>query len=378
MADYKVSVQRGKTVEEMLHSCLEDLGGIKNLVPSGKKILVKPNLVVEKPHSSGAITNPRLIDALLEELQKVSPMEVIIGEGAATHDSTTKAFKVSGIDKIAAKHGARLVDLQRDTYEQVSIPRGRDLDWVMVARTVLQADFIINLPVLKIHCQTKVTNALKNLKGCISDKEKKRFHARDLEQCIADLNTVIPVDLVIVDATLCAFSWEGGGEPVQLDTIIAGTNQVALDLVSVPLLGYHPREIRHLELAIKHGLGPAEREKINILHEELLEKARVPEGMIRAPRYNVPGLQVINEGACTSCMGGILAAQRRLKREGVNVPVKVYMGQKLEPDNVDESINNVVGIGKCGLKIVGKENTVQGCPPEGWQIYEALKEYAKK
>ena len=43
----------------------------------------------------------------------------------------------------------------------------------------LDADFLINLPVLKGHCQTAMTCALKNCKGCIPDREKRRFRPRD-------------------------------------------------------------------------------------------------------------------------------------------------------------------------------------------------------
>lgn len=378
MSKYVVAVQRGKNVAEMVQNCLQDLGGVKHLVPAGKSILVKPNLVVEKPHSSGAITNPLLLDALLEELAKSSPRELIVGEGAATDESTTKAFRVSGVERIAAKHGARLVDFQRDTYIDVPVPRGRDLHQVEVAKTVLQADFIVNVPVLKIHCQTRATNALKNLKGCISDREKRRFHSRDLEQCIADLNTVLPVDLVVVDATLCAFSWEGGGEPVQLDTVMATTNQVAADMVSVPLLGYQPGEIRHLVLAVEHGLGPIKREEIAVLQEEQLKDIKVPNPGIKLPRYAVSGMKVVDQGACTSCMGAILAAQRRLKGEGAVVPAKVLLGQKLEAAQGDQEKVKVLGIGRCGASIVGVGNSLPGCPPEGWQVYEFLRKHARR
>ena len=373
-----VSVQKGKTLKERLLSCLDGLGGIHKLVPLGKTILVKPNLVTDKPHSSGAITNPALLEVLLEELLKTSPREIIVGEGSATNYDTANAFKNSGIGKAAEKYGARLVDLQKDHYVQVPVPRGREISRVQVARTVLQADYLLNLPVLKVHSQTKVTVALKNLKGCISNAEKKRFHRLHLEQCIADLNTVIPVHLVVVDATLCSFSWEGGGDPVRLDTVLAGTNQVAVDTVAAPLLGYHPAEIEHLRLSAEHGLGPCDREKIKVLHQEKLEEICLPEQVTRGVKYHIPGLQVIEKGACTPCLGGLLAAQRRLHQEKVSLPASVFLGQRLQEDDLEEAADRVMGIGSCGARLTGKEKAVTGCPPEGWQVYEMLKKMSKR
>ena len=61
---------------------------------------------------------------------------------------------------------------------------------------------MINLSILKVYSQTTVTIGMKNLKGCITDQAKSRFHRLNLHQIIADLNTVIIPDLTIVDATL--------------------------------------------------------------------------------------------------------------------------------------------------------------------------------
>ena len=191
-------------------------------MPPGSTVLLKPNLVVEKPNSSGATTSPVVVDAVLEQLARVPLREIIIGESAAVSHSTMEAYRVSGIAEVARKRGVRLVDFKKDRQVELSVPRGRSIAAVQVAETVLKADFLINLPILKVHSQTRVTAGLKNLKGCISDAEKKRFHRLDLEQCIADLNTVIKSDLVIVDATLCSLAWEEGGDPVRLDTVIAG------------------------------------------------------------------------------------------------------------------------------------------------------------
>ncbi len=377
--EYLVSVERGKTLRERVLSCLEGLGGIRELVPPGKRVLVKPNLVIDRPHSSGAITNPALLDVLLDELQKTAPRELIVGEGSAAHYSTERAFRVSGVDRVAKKHGARLVNFQKDAYEEVPVPQGKELERVEVARTVLEADILVNVPVLKMHCQTRVTIGLKNLKGCISDDEKRRFHRLDLDQCIADLNTVIPVHLVVVDATLCSFAWECGGDAVRLDTVLAGTNPVAVDTAAAPLLGYHPGEIRHIALSARHGLGPCDSEAVRVLHREKLQEITLPEGVSCGVQYRVPGLTVVEKGACTPCLAGLLAAMRRLDREGVSLRGTVLLGQKLDRGDMETAEREkgaTIGVGSCAAGLVGREKALIGCPPEGWQIYDLLKKSA--
>ncbi|CCK80797.1 conserved uncharacterized protein, DUF362 [Desulfobacula toluolica Tol2] len=47
-----------------------------------------------------------------------------------------------------------------------------------ICRSILELDRLINIPVLKGHCQTAMTCALKNLKGCIPNSEILRTSRR--------------------------------------------------------------------------------------------------------------------------------------------------------------------------------------------------------
>ncbi len=82
-----------------------------------------------------------------------------------------------------------------------------------VSRTILDTDFLISLPVLKGHCQTAMTCALKNMKGCLSDRSKRLFHSLGLHRPIAALNAVRDADLVIVDSLNGDLDFEEGGKP---------------------------------------------------------------------------------------------------------------------------------------------------------------------
>jgi uncharacterized protein (DUF362 family) len=63
---YQVFIQHDRPVPDIIHSALEDLEALKQLIPVGKRILIKPNLVVAKTNDIRAITNPQIIELLLD------------------------------------------------------------------------------------------------------------------------------------------------------------------------------------------------------------------------------------------------------------------------------------------------------------------------
>ena len=98
-------------------------------------------------------------------------------------DDTGRAFRAAGYEAVGKKYGVPLFDLKRDKTRRVDTPL-RPMD---ICCRALDADYLINLPVLKGHCQTAMTCALKNCKGCLPDREKRRFHSEGLMRPIAAL-----------------------------------------------------------------------------------------------------------------------------------------------------------------------------------------------
>ena len=384
---YTVAAHSDESIRAMLDHCLKDLGGIEQLIPSDSRILLKPNMVIAKPNSSGATTNPLILDALIEHLVRTSPREIIIGESSQIGDDTMEAYRISGIQDVARKWKATLLDFKKDRQISLEIPVGKAIKEVLVAETVKNVDYLINLPILKVHSQTKVTIGMKNLKGCIHDKEKSRFHRLNLHQCIVDLNTVLIPDLNIVDATLCSFSWELGGTPVHLNTILAGKNILAVDIIAASMLGYGLDEIAHLQLAAKAGLGPANKEEIHIISPKKLKEIQPGKDadIIKEPYYRLPELKVIEKGACTSCKGALLAAMRRLDKERQSPSCTILMGQRLRdrecefaPNSKYGTVNSkkpLISMGQC-CHWVTKHYPVEhikGCPVKAEDIYRYFK-----
>lgn len=150
---------------------------IENLIPDKKaKIALKPNLVVAKRPESGATTHPSVVRAVIEFLQEHGYENIKIIESAWVGDSTKEGFEINGYGQISRKYGVPLVDVKDDAYETKTM----DGITMQISREILSTDFLISLPVLKGHCQTWMTCALKNMKGCLSDRSKRLFHSLGL------------------------------------------------------------------------------------------------------------------------------------------------------------------------------------------------------
>jgi uncharacterized protein (DUF362 family) len=377
---YTVAVHSDESIKTMVSNCLRDLGGIEQLVPPGSRILLKPNMVVAKPNSTGATTNPLILDALIEHLMQTSPGEIIIGESSEVGRDTMQAYRVTGVYDIAKKWKITLLDFKKDQQIYVDVPYGEVLKKVLIAETVRKVDYLINLPILKVHSQTTVTIGMKNLKGCIPDQEKSRFHRLNLHQCIADLNTVIIPDLTIVDATLCSLEWELGGLPVRLNTILAATNVLATDIVSASLLGYRIDEVEFLCLAAQAHLGPDSLEEIKIISPIKLREVQPGQVAGKETHYQLPGLEVLEKGTCSSCKGALVSAMRRLCKERRSPSCIILMGQRAREKEDKIAFNlkptkPLVGMGQCCSWVVSnyQGEQIKGCPVRAEDIYRYLK-----
>ena len=135
----------------------EDIGDKK------KKIALKPNLVTAKAPSSGATTHSELLAGVIEYLQEHGFENITIMEGSWVGDRTGEAFRAAGYDMVCARYHVPFVDLQRDTWKEYDAAGMK----IKLCDQAASVDYMINMPVLKGHCQTTVTCALKNNKGVI-------------------------------------------------------------------------------------------------------------------------------------------------------------------------------------------------------------------
>jgi uncharacterized protein (DUF362 family) len=183
-------------------------------------------------------------------------------EGAWVGDRTERGFAACGYDKISRKYNVPLYDLKKDETLKVKTPIGE----MTVCRRPYEADYLISLPVLKGHCQTLMTCALKNSKGCIPDSEKRHFHTMGLHQPIAALATVFKPNLFIVDSICGDLSFEEGGTPIQTNRMMLGHDPVQMDAYGCRLMGIDPMDVDYIHYAEKWGVGSMEIDEQDLVH----------------------------------------------------------------------------------------------------------------
>jgi uncharacterized protein (DUF362 family) len=363
---FKVSIVKGKDVQRMVEEAVDKIGGIKDIVPKGSKVMLKPNLLMATKNP-GPVTNPKVTEAVIKIVKKARPKEIIVAESAMVGFDTVKAFEVSGTKDVAEKNGVKWLDLKKDKIVEIPVPKGKIIKSIKLPESYLNCNVFINLPVMKTHCQTGVTLGLKNMKGLLPDDEKKRVHLENLEQAIADYNTVLKNDLTVMDATTAieGFGPESPpGKPVQMDLIIAGRNNLAVDMVASAVMGIDYKTIRHLKNAVLIGLGPRKMDEIEVKGKSVQEVMRKFE---QPPKDLVamPGVKMIVGSPCSACVSEYMFAAVQLERMGILPRIKdltIAIGPKAKdilPKNVE---GKLLLLGKC---LDGCQQGIHapGCPP---------------
>ena len=351
----------GDNPKDMVIRALEQTNILKDIPNKNSLIGIKPNLVVAKPSELGATTSPDLVEGLIQYLHSKDYHNLIIMEGSWVGDRTSKAFKVCGYEALSEKYSVPLVDLQKDTYKDYEV----DKTSISICDQAMNVDYLINMPVLKGHCQTNITCALKNMKGCIPDNEKRRFHTMGLHKPIALLNKVLKQDLIIVDGIIGDLNFEEGGNPVQMNRLILGKDPVLIDTYVAQLLGYDIEDVPYIEMSEKLGVGSSK------LIDKNIKDLNQDRSMMTIPKSRLVQqlAQYVEEDmACSACYGSLIHGLDRLKDRGClpNLDEKIHIGQGFKGKE-----SKGIGIGICTN---GFDQSLPGCPPKAKDIVQFLLE----
>jgi uncharacterized protein (DUF362 family)/ferredoxin len=224
---------------------------------TGKRVLVKPNILGGHRPEKAVTTHPSLVAAVVARL-KAGGAEVMVGDNSGVHGygRSDEAARVSGI---MAAAGDSFIHLGGKPVRH-ELP-GRDIGHAMISKDVLAADLVVNLPKLKTHGLTFYTGAVKNTFGYVTGGDKMRIHAqavtpRRFAEALVDIYAIRPPELNIMDAVE-AMEGNGpsNGRPRRVGKILASDNAVCLDATALRLVGKDPQSIPHLAVAAARGLG---------------------------------------------------------------------------------------------------------------------------
>ncbi len=369
-------------IESAIRKAIDLAGGLKKIVAPSSRVLIKPNLWRPETYGMGRITDCRVTEAVTKMVQELGPRSVVIGEGAAAgydfsgSESTEEAFRVSGTADVAHKLGVELRNLNTDEFEEVTVKNPYVMDKVRIAKTALESDVIIDIPVFKTHSRCLITLSLKNMKGVLPGAEKRKTHRLGLDKAIADLNSVVKVDFVIIDAlTGMQGLWEYPEDWVELGLILAGADRVAVDTVGTWLMGFDPAQVMHLQYFAERQGVKADLSQVDVVGESLEENRQSFSSSLETFKRRFPEVSVF-EGmsACTGCYSELLGALTAIKGHSDGNAVNeltIVMGNP-EPGDVKFTGRTLL-LGKCPEKLANLGGThIKGCPPMCDDIVRAI------
>ena len=229
----KVSVE-GQGSKESILRAVDLIGGFGKVVEKGDEIWLKPNFNTgDAPPGS---SDPDFVKAVVELLYEHGAEKVFVGESSMSSLSTRKVFEETGMLKKAEEAGAEVVFFDEGKWVKVSTG-GKYLKNVSLPESALHAKKLVHVCCMKTHRWAKFTLSLKLSVGFMKPWERGMFHARHLEEKIADLNLVVYPDLAIMDGRKCFIS--GGpacGELRTPDLVMASGDRTALDVEAIKVI----------------------------------------------------------------------------------------------------------------------------------------------
>ncbi len=348
-------------------------------VSRGDQVLIKPNLYEPCAPDSGDVTNPKVVEAVARYCLEAGAARVIIGEGPSYYQSESHlrdCFTRPGISEVADRLGIEWILFDEHRYKTFKRISDATPDEFRVTEFAFSCDKLINVPVLKTHSQATVTLAMKNLKGCLKREDKPRFHNRDLNRAIVELNKIVRPTLNVIDATAKTIGSVGySSRKIQIGTplLLVSTDVVAVDAVGSALMGLDPAEVPTVTLGAKAGLGEGDLTRIDIIGEELKRlkfKVKLPQEQIRQyfPRLEITGFNK----ACSGCVIPLISSLLELGERGARLkqPLCIYVGE--EPQIAGDKAYLLIGDCAC-LEGEDKAHQIEGCPPSREEVFKRLK-----
>jgi len=356
----KIIVSYGDQPKKMVKELLSK-AKIAEEINKKDLIALKPNLINASRAEKGATTDPEFTKGVIEYLLDKGFDKIIIMEGSWVGADTEEAFTRCSYREISEEYEIPLFNLQQTNYVTKNV-RGMEIE---IAQKALEVDYLINLPVLKGHCQTKITCALKNLKGCLSDAEKRRFHQLGLHKPIAYLNELLTQNLIIVDGIYGDLDFEEGGNPVKMNRILLAKDPVLLDSYAAELLGYSPEDIEYIEIADKIGVGNKKIAKSKLIEINKDQAEKIDHSSRKIKKL---AAKINEKDACSACYGSLIYALKRIEEKGKlsKIEDKINIGQGFKGESPAGP-----GIGVC---CKNAEAAVLGCPPAAKDIIDFLEE----
>ena len=260
-----VAVAEGQDYGAITRAAINAVGGMGRFVKPGNTVVVKPNMGWDRKPEQAATTHPLVVKSLVEECLKAGAKRVKVFDNPC--NDARRSYENSGIpDALKDMKNVEVKFMEDERYKKVDLKGVFLKEWELYGEA-LSADVFINAPIAKHHSLTGLTLALKNMMGIMGGN--RGFIHRQIEDALADVNSVVKSHLVLIDATriLTAHGPTGGSlrDVKVLNKVIASTDIVAADAYAAGLFGLKAESIAITARAYKRGLGEINLDKIKVV-----------------------------------------------------------------------------------------------------------------
>ncbi len=297
-------------------SGLKLLGGAKQFVGPGERLLLKPN-VLAGDHPDRCIgPHPSILKAAGKIFREVSA-------NLTYGDSPSNGSSASHLQKAHLSLAAEEIGLSPADFNN-----GREIVFkdspftrkFVIANGVLEAEGLISLAKLKTHMLTRMTGAVKNQFGCIPGRIKAGYHlkmpdAHDFARMLVALNLFIKPRIFIMDGIV---AMEGNGprrgNPVKMNLLLFSNDPVALDAVMCSTVELNPEYVPTMKPGREWGLGTYLPEEIKVVGDSIDSvrngdfrvdrrpfKNILPQGMMAFAKNFIAQRPVIDREKCLNC-----------------------------------------------------------------------------
>ena len=395
---YDVAIMKYKEGFESLKNAVELVGGLQGF-SGGSKVVIKPNFVVWLEGTDfpkyGMMTTARLIEELVILLKEYGVQHISLIEGPA--DGTIRQI-ASGtrLNLLADRYGVDLVDAFEGSFTRVT---AGDVT-LSISEKALEADHVIDMPVMKTHALAMVSLGIKNLKGLLNVDSRKRCHSidpsSDLNYHLVKLTEILRPSLTIIDGI---YTLERGplysGDAHRTDIIAASRDLISADKIGAAILGIPPQTVPHIAQAAENMGRLPDLSDINVLGDNPLESVSrmhnwemkwseagdMPKWMALAGVRGITWRKLDNT-ICSYCaaflpsyiLPAILLAKNR---EKLFDDIEILLGKIRDPEGGHK---HTLLVGQCQVKRNGRNPLINhsikigGCPPKEEDLYQACTE----
>jgi uncharacterized protein (DUF362 family) len=196
--------------------------------------MLRPNVISSQP--SPTTTNPEVIRGAIQAVKAKGATKIIVAEDGFAAGTGLGAMTSLGITQVCTDEGAEAMDMKGSGGTVRSSPTGAAAwpNGINFYKAVLDADFVINMPVCKTHSSANISMALKAWYGNIPVTD--RNHASLMNQ-LPELHLVRQENFVILDASKCMIS--GGptnGMAAESKIVVATKDPIAADITGICIL----------------------------------------------------------------------------------------------------------------------------------------------